>query len=65
MILFIFTNVKLIFPLTFLWRKIYNLIMKPNDKNKKKQAEQMKKFKEKYFDYYDDVKSHTHKIYDW
>lgn len=23
------------------------------------------KYKQKYFDYYDDVKSHTHDIYDW
>jgi len=31
----------------------------------KKELENTKKFKEKYFDYYDDVKSHTHKCYDW
>ena len=24
-----------------------------------------KKFKEKYFEYYDDIKSHTHDVYDW
>lgn len=23
------------------------------------------KFKEKYFEYYDDIKSHTHNVYDW
>lgn len=23
------------------------------------------KLKQKYFDYYDDVKSHTHNVYDW
>jgi hypothetical protein len=23
------------------------------------------KYKQKYFEYYDDVKSHTHDIYDW
>lgn len=44
---------------------------KPNKKlssqelKKKKALEQTKKFKEKYFDYYDDIKSHTNKIYDW
>jgi len=32
---------------------------------KKKKSKETQKFKEKYFDYYDDVKSHTHKIYDW
>lgn len=39
--------------------------MKSNDKKTKKQKEELKKFKDKYFEYYDDVKSHTHKIYDW
>ena len=24
-----------------------------------------KKFKEKYFSEYDDIKSHTHDVYDW
>ena len=23
------------------------------------------KFKQKYFEYYDDIKSHTHKVTDW
>ena len=32
---------------------------------KKKQTEQNKKFKDDYFAYYDDVKSHTHKVVDW
>lgn len=32
------------------------------NQQKKKDA---KKFKEKYFEYYDDVKSHTHDVYDW
>ena len=33
----------------------------------KKQQElaKTKREKEKYFEYYDDVKSHTHKIIDW
>ncbi len=39
--------------------------MKPTNQKKTKQQAEMKKFKEKYFEYYDDVKSHTHKIYDW
>ena len=24
-----------------------------------------KKFKDQYFEYYDDIKSHTHNVYDW
>lgn len=32
---------------------------------KKKTNKDTQKFKDKYFEYYDDVKSHTHKIYDW
>ena len=32
-------------------------------KNQKKK--ETAKFKEKYFDYYDDIKSNTHKRYDW
>lgn len=36
------------------------------DELKKKQEEQKRKqFKEQYFDFYDDVKSHTHRRYDW
>jgi len=31
----------------------------------KQNATSAKKFKEKYFEYYDDVKSHTHDVYDW
>ena len=47
---------------------------KPQTTNKKKSIKQIKaelalkqtkQFKEKYFDYYDDVKSNTHKVYDW
>ena len=38
-------------------------VNKPKDKNKKK----TKKLSQntKYFDYYDDIKSSCHKIYDW
>lgn len=37
------------------------------DKDKKKKVGQKatEDFKRKYFEYYDDVKSHTHKIVDW
>lgn len=31
----------------------------------KKQNTETQKFKQKYFEQYDDVKSHTHRIYDW
>lgn len=27
--------------------------------------QQTQKFKSQYYDYYDDVKSHTHKVIDW
>ena len=30
------------------------------DKKRKKDN-----FKERYFEYYDDIKSHTHDVYDW
>lgn len=36
--------------------------MKKDTKQTKKQNQ---KFKDDYFKYYDDVKSHTHKIIDW
>ena len=38
-----------------------------NQKNIKqtKKIKETKKFKEKYFEYYDDIKSHTHDVYDW
>ena len=40
-----------------------------DEKTKKKKEidkkNQNKKFKEDYFAYYDDVKSHTHKVVDW
>lgn len=32
---------------------------------KQQKAKQTKQFKEKYFEYYDDIKSHTHDVYDW
>lgn len=37
---------------------------KTSVKNKTK-TQEAQKFKEKYFDFYDDVKSHTNKIVDW
>lgn len=37
---------------------------KNQDKNIKKKQE-TEKFKQQYFDRYDDVKSHTNKIVDW
>ena len=36
-----------------------------NDDKKKRQIEETKKFKQKYFEFYDDIKSHTHDVYDW
>ena len=37
-----------------------------DNKTKKKQEEKKtKKFKEDYYTYYDDIKSHTHDVYDW
>lgn len=45
--------------------------MENNDKNNKKVVKKNKKvketedFKRKYFEYYDDVKSSTHKVVDW
>ena len=32
---------------------------------KKKNENEIKKFKEKYYEFYDDIKSHTHDVYDW
>lgn len=32
---------------------------------RKQQLEKTKRDKEKYFEYYDDIKSNTHKIIDW
>lgn len=31
----------------------------------KQKLKETKKFKDDYYSYYDDVKSHTHKVYDW
>lgn len=31
----------------------------------KEKLKNTKKFKNDYYSYYDDVKSHTHKVYDW
>ena len=39
--------------------------MKKESSNKSKKTQELAKFKQKYFDYYDDIKSHTHKKYDW
>jgi len=38
-----------------------------NYKNIKKQQKlkQTKQFKNSYFEFYDDIKSHTHDVYDW
>lgn len=35
------------------------------DKKKQKQKMDNDKFKKDYFDYYDDVKTHTHRVIDW
>mgnify|MGYP004454291167 CR=1 FL=1 len=35
------------------------------EEKRKKALEETKKFKEKYFEYYDDVKTHTRPKYDW
>ncbi len=32
---------------------------------KQQQLLETKKYKEKYFQYYDDIKSHTNKVVDW
>lgn len=37
----------------------------PKQKLDNKSLKQTKQFKDKYFDYYDDVKSNTHDVYDW
>lgn len=38
---------------------------KYSDIKKQQKKNEAKKFKEKYFEYYDDIKSHTHNVYDW
>ena len=42
-------------------------IKKQNLKIQKAQSQtkQTEKFKSQYYDYYDDIKSHTHKVTDW
>jgi len=32
---------------------------------KLQKIKQTKQFKDKYFEFYDDIKSHTHDVYDW
>ncbi len=34
-------------------------------KKTKLKPQELQKFKQKYFEYYDDIKSHTNKIIDW
>lgn len=41
----------------------YNSAFK--DKGNKTKKGDAKKFKGQYFDFYDDVKSHTHDVVDW
>ena len=36
-----------------------------NKKTTSKQINETKKFKEKYFEYYDDIKDHTRGVEDW
>ena len=47
----------------------YNIYMKKKETYKSIKSKQSqsntKKFKEQYFEYYDDIKSHTHNVYDW
>ena len=38
---------------------------KYSDIKKQQKINQTKQFKNKYFEYYDDIKSHTHDVYDW
>ena len=51
---------------SILW---YNIYMKKKETYKSIKSKQnqsnTKKFKEQYFEYYDDIKSHTHNVYDW
>ena len=32
---------------------------------KQQRLKQAKQFKNSYFEFYDDIKSHTHDVYDW
>ena len=36
-----------------------------DNKKKDQEKQKLKKFKEDYYAYYDDIKSHTHDVYDW
>lgn len=36
-----------------------------NNKKENKRKNSNQKFKDSYFAFYDDVKSHTHDVYDW
>ena len=40
-------------------------IVMTKEEKKKKDLEATKRFKEKYFEYYDDIKTHTVSKYDW
>lgn len=40
-------------------------VTKYADIKKQQKIKQTKQFKDKYFEYYDDIKSHTHNVYDW
>lgn len=42
-----------------------SLAVEKQNKKKKVVNKQTQDFKKKYFDYYDDIKSPTHKIVDW
>lgn len=57
------------FHFTFVLIICYHKHMKTKKKyseiKKNKKAKDTKKFKEKYFEFYDDIKSHTHDVYDW
>ena len=36
-----------------------------NEIKKQQKLKQTKQFKNNYFEFYDDIKSHTHDVYDW
>jgi len=40
-------------------------VAKYSDIKKQQKINQTKQFKNKYFEFYDDIKSHTHDVYDW
>lgn len=45
--------------------KPYDFTCGEIEEMKKEKLKETENFKEKYFEYYDDVKSHTNKIVDW